>query len=210
MPFISAKIALSKDYYSINKISKWITNIHSQKVTHLLRSNNDCIFSTSKSVNLDNSVLNCRIDGLNNYKPDLFIIDLNLKLKKNLLLNKIIKKRKTYLVTREINKNKISFYKKKGFKFIFIKSLSNKNDFKLMLRRIYKLGYSRAFFETGLTFLNTLLNYKLLNNFYIFQSNKKLGNYGSNNNSTEHLKKIKLNKKLKINLKTDSLYHIKF
>ena len=41
------------------------------------------ILSTSKSINSDNSLLNCRINGLNNYKPDLFIIDLNLKLKKN-------------------------------------------------------------------------------------------------------------------------------
>jgi len=209
-PFISAKIAISKDYYSINKISKWITSRHSQKVAHLLRSNNDCIFSTSKSVNLDNSILNCRIDGLNNYKPDLFIIDLNLKLKKNLLLNKIVKKRKTYLITKEINKNKITFFKKKGFKFIFIKSLSTKSDFSLMLQKIYKLGYSRAFFETGLSFLNTLLNYKLLNSFYIFQSNKNLGNRGSNNSSIKYLKNIKLNKKLKVNLKTDSLYQIKF
>ena len=36
-----------------------------------------------KSINHDNSLLNCRIDGLNNYKPDLFIIDLKLRLKKN-------------------------------------------------------------------------------------------------------------------------------
>ena len=85
-----------------------------------MRSKNDCIFSTSKSINKDNSLLNCRIDGLNNYKPDLFIIDLNLKLKKNLLINNIINKRKTFLITKKIKKNK--FFKKKGFKIIFIKS----------------------------------------------------------------------------------------
>ena len=83
LPFISAKIAISKDYYSINKKSKWITNKHSQKITHLLRSMNDCIISTSKSINHDNSLLNCRIKGLENFNPDLFIIDLNLNLKKN-------------------------------------------------------------------------------------------------------------------------------
>ena len=38
--------------------------------------------STSKSINYDNALLNCRIDGLNNNKPDLFILDLKLKLKK--------------------------------------------------------------------------------------------------------------------------------
>ena len=33
------------------------------------------VYITSKS-NSDDSLLNCRIDGLNNNKPDLFIIDL--------------------------------------------------------------------------------------------------------------------------------------
>ena len=51
---------------------------------HFLRSNYDCIISTSQSINKDNSLLNCRIEGLNNYKPDLIIIDRNLKDKKKL------------------------------------------------------------------------------------------------------------------------------
>ena len=210
LPYITAKIAISKDYYSINKISKWITNEHSQKVVHLLRSKNDCIFSTSKSINKDNSLLNCRIDGLNNYKPDLFIIDLNLKLKKNLLLNKINNKRKTFLITIKKDKKKINFFKSRGFKIIFIDSLIAKNDFKLLFQLIYKLGYSRIFFETGLTFLNTLFTYKLLNNLYIFQSNRKLNKNGSNNDSIKYLKKVRLNKKLKVNLETDNLYEIRF
>ena len=80
-----------------------------------MRSESDCIFSTSKSINKDNSLLNCRIEGLNYYKPDLFIVDLNLKLKKNLFLNKIIKKRKTYIITKKENSKKSIIYKKKGF-----------------------------------------------------------------------------------------------
>ena len=76
---MSAKIAISKDYYTINK-NKWITNKIKENCTFIKKSN-DCILSTSKSINRDNSLLNCRIDGLNNKKPDLFIIDLNLKLK---------------------------------------------------------------------------------------------------------------------------------
>ena len=206
LPFISAKIAISKDYYSINKKSKWITNESSQKITHLLRSRSDCIFSTSKSINKDNSLLNCRINGLNNFKPDLFIIDLNLKLKKNLSLNKLTNKRNTFLIVIKKNKKKINFFKKKGFKIILINSLSSKNDFILMFHQIYKLGYSRAFFETGLTFLNSLLKYKLVNNLYVLQNNSMLKKNGLNNSSSQYLKKIKLNKKIKINLNNDNLY----
>ena len=37
-----------------------------------------------------------RINGFNNFKPDLLIIDLNLKLKKNLRFIKILKKEKLF------------------------------------------------------------------------------------------------------------------
>ena len=53
----------------------------------------DCVLSTSKTINQDDSLLNCRINGLNNNKPDLFIIDLKLKLKKKLSLKDILKKK---------------------------------------------------------------------------------------------------------------------
>jgi len=210
IPFISAKIAISKDYYSINKKSKWITNKNSQKITHLLRSKNDCIFSTSATINKDNALLNCRIDGLNNLKPDLFIIDLNLKLKKNLSIINITRKRKIFLITAVNNDKKINFFKKKGFKIILVNSFSSKDDFKKMFKYIYQLGYCRAFFETGLTFLNVLLKYKLLNILYVFQSNIMLKKNGLNNTTPHYLKKIKLNKKIKINLINDTLYKKKF
>jgi diaminohydroxyphosphoribosylaminopyrimidine deaminase / 5-amino-6-(5-phosphoribosylamino)uracil reductase len=210
IPYISAKIAISRDYYSINKKFRWITNEHSRKIVHLLRSKNDCIFSTSKSINLDNSLLNCRLKGLNNFKPDLFIIDLNVKLKKNLLLNNLCNNRKTFLITTKENSDKAFFFKKKGFKIVIIKSLKTKNDFNAMFHEIYKLGYSRALFETGLTFLNSLLNYKLLNNLYIFQTNKNLKINGYNNSDVKKLKKIKLPKKINVNLDNDSLFKVKF
>ncbi len=119
-PFISAKIAVSKDYLTINKKKKWITNIYSRKITHLIRHKHDGIISTSKTINYDNALLNCRIEGLNKHKPDLFIIDLNLRLKKNLLLNKVLKKRKTYLITYKTNIKKIQIYKKKDLKLFLL------------------------------------------------------------------------------------------
>ena len=44
------------------------------KEVHLIRSQYDTIISTSKSINKDNSLLNCRLNGLDNNKPDLVII----------------------------------------------------------------------------------------------------------------------------------------
>ena len=63
----------------------------SRKVAHLIRSEYDCIISTSKSINKDNSVLNCRLKGFDKSKPDVVIIDLELKIKKILKYLKKIK-----------------------------------------------------------------------------------------------------------------------
>ena len=209
LPYVTSKIAISKDCHTINRKKNWITNESSRRITHLIRHKHDCIMSTSKSINSDNSLLNCRINGLNQNKPDLFILDLNLRLKKNLTLYKLLKNRKTYLITSYKNKKVSFFYKKKGFRIIYIKSLMNKIDFLSVLKRIYKMGYSRMLIESGLTFLNFLLLNRITNELYIFKSNTQLGKKGRNNSTTKHLKKISL-KKVTINLNGDKLFRKEF
>ena len=209
IPFVTAKIAISKDYLTINKREKWITNEVSRNKVHLLRNRHDCVLSTSKSINRDDSLLNCRINGLNKNKPDLFIIDLKLKLKKKLSLNKYLKIRKTFLITRKNNANKISLYKKMGYKIIFINKLENRNDLNLLYKKIHKLGYTRMLIETGLTFLNYLIKNKMIHELFIFRSNKKLGKNGKNNSTSSYLKKI-YPKLLTINLNGDNLLKKEF
>ena len=209
IPFIVAKIAISKDYFTINKKDKWITNEASRNKVHLLRSRHDCVLSTSKSINQDDSLLNCRINGLNNNKPDLFIIDLKLKLKKKLSLNKYLKNRKIFLITSKKNVSKTSAYKKLGYKIIFINKLENKMDLNLLIKKIYKIGYSRMLIEVGLTFLNFLFKNKMIHELYIFKSDKKLGKKGKNNSTTNYLKKTQP-KLLTINLNGDKLLKKEF
>jgi diaminohydroxyphosphoribosylaminopyrimidine deaminase/5-amino-6-(5-phosphoribosylamino)uracil reductase len=209
IPFVTAKIAISKDYLTIHKKDKWITNRISRNNVHLLRSKHDCILSTSKSINKDDSLLNCRINGLNNNKPDLFIIDLKLKIKKKLSLNNFLKIRKTFLITSNKDTRKILVYKKLGYKIILIKKLDDRNDFNLLFKKIYKKGYSRMLIESGLTFLNSLIKNKMIHDLFIFKSNKKLGKNGKNNYSSSYLKKIKT-KSLTINLNGDSLFQKEF
>jgi diaminohydroxyphosphoribosylaminopyrimidine deaminase / 5-amino-6-(5-phosphoribosylamino)uracil reductase len=209
IPFISAKIAISKDFFTINKKGKWITNIFSRKIVHLIRSKHDGLLSTSKSINNDNSLLNCRIKGLDNNKPALLIIDLNLKLKKNLLLNKILKKRKTYLITYKANIKKAQIYKKKGYKIIYITSLKNRIDFTILFKKLYKMGFSRILAESGLSFFNTLIKNELINELYIFKSNTKLKKKGKNNATLNYLKNIQA-MQIPINLNNDKLYKKEF
>ena len=53
---------------------------------------------------------------MDNLKPDLLVVDRNLKLKKNLKLLKLSKHRKTYIFTSSLNKKKLIFLKIKNVK----------------------------------------------------------------------------------------------
>ena len=206
LPLIDAKIAISKDYFTKHKRKKWITNPFSQKRSHLLRSMYDCIISTSKSINDDNSLLNCRIPGLERKTPDLVILDRNLKLKKNLKLFDAINNRKVYLFTCIKKNKKISYFKRKGIKIIFFNSLKNKEDFNNLFMYLKKINFTRVFVESGLTLINFLIKYKFLKNIYIFKSNYKLNKQGINYSNSNKLKKISLNNKINVNLFEDELF----
>ena len=205
IPFIDAKIAISKDFFTISKKNKWITNSRSRKVSHLIRSKYDCIISTSTSINKDNALLNCRIKGLNNFQPDLVVIDRKLKLKKDLALFNLSKKRKSYLLTTSNDVKKISFFKKKKIKIIKINSLSTKNNFLDFFRKLFQIGKRRVLIESGLIFLNQLLKMNLVNNVYVFKSNTKLKSNGYNNSKKNLIKNLKILKKINVNLNNDTL-----
>lgn len=205
-PLIDAKIALSKDYFSINKHSKWITNESSLKLAHLLRSKYNVIISTSKSINRDNSLLNCRIDGLYNNSPDLIIIDRYLKIKKNLNIFKKKINRKVFLYTMKKDYNKIKWLRKKKIKVILVKKMYNKDDYKNIFKSLILKGYSRIYVESGLTFTNFLIKNRLLNNIYIFKTNFNLGKYGLNNDSSKIIKKIPLKNRLNTYLYDDNVF----
>ena len=204
-PFIDAKIAISRDFLTINKKNRWITNTRSREVSHLIRSKYDCIVSTSTSINKDNALLNCRIKGLNYFKPDLVIIDRKLKLKKNLALFSLTKKRKTYLFTTSNDLKKISFFRKKKIKIFKLKSMTSKDDFLELFKILFKLGKRRVLIESGLTFLNELIKMNFINNFYIFKSDKKLKLNGYNNTKENLVKNLKILKQINVNLNSDKL-----
>ena len=76
---------------------------------------------------------------------------------------------------------------------------------------IKKLGFNRIIVESGVTFLEQLIKYNLIKNFYLFRSFRNLGTEGSNNTNPLYLKKINFSKKnqIKVNLEEDKLYKVK-
>ena len=63
--------------------------------------------------------------------------------------------------------------------------------------------------ESGLIFLKTLLDFKLLNHLYIFKSDQKLKKNGFNNIKMTGLFKLSNYKKIGINLDNEQLYKMR-
>ena len=211
LPFIDGKLAVSKDFFSINKKKRWITNIKSRKLANFLRSKYDCLLTTSKTINDDNPLLNCRIEGLEKKSPNLVVLDRLFNIKKNASTFKI-KNRKIYILTNTSNILKERFFKSIGVKIVKIKQVNlNKKNLKNVFYEIKKLGFNRILVESGVTFLNQLIKFSLIKNFYLFKSSTNLGLKGSNNSLPLDIKKINISKKnkIKVNLRNDSLYRVK-
>ena len=71
------------------------------------------------------------------------------------------------------------------------------------------MGYARVLIETGLTFLNSLIKNKLINELFIFKSSKRLSKKGKNNTTLKYLKNIS-SRLISINLNDDKLYKKEF
>jgi len=210
LPFIDGKLAVSKDFFSINRKTRWITNQRSRKLANFMRSKYDCLLTTSKTINDDDPLLNCRIEGLEKKSPSVIILDRLFNVKKNSLIFKKTEI-KIYILTTIDNFSKEQFFKKLGIKVIKLKKISNYNtELENVFYVIKKLGFHRILVESGITFLNQLIKNNLIKNFYLFKSSVSLGRYGLNYTNPLYIKNIGFSEKnkIKVNLQGDSLYKV--
>ena len=180
LPFVTGKMAISKDFFTVNKKNKLITNIFSRYRGHYLRSTHDCILTSINTVIMDNPKLTCRIPGLESTSPSRFIIDKELKIPTNSNLVKFSNKYKTFIFFNKGNKRKIKKLKKNKIKLIKL-PLNNEEHFdnKHILNHIKKFGYSRILLECGINLTNKFLNDNLINDFYLFISKDNIKKNGS-------------------------------
>ena len=209
LPFVTGKIAISKNNLIYTKDSKRITNKLSDKFTHYLRYKNDTILITYKTLNKDNPKLNCRLKNLENFSPKRIILDNNLELNKKSYLFKTANKKNTIIFYNEADKSKIIDFKMN--KIEMIKSKINKDkkfDITAILKKLYRLGYRNTLIEGGNDLTNHLLKKKLFNQFYLFKSPKRLSKLTDFKEFTglKILKKTYKNKiKLKLNFGKDKV-----
>ena len=208
LPFVTCKIAASKDFYTINKRKKWITNKHSRGRVHLMRSQHDSIITSSSTIIKDNPLLNCRIKGLEKRSPVIIILDNHLKIS----LNSNVIKNNTIIFYNKQNKKKIKLLKKNGVKAY--KSTLNENgdlNLKEVLTKVRNLGFNRIFLESGIKLAENFLKENLIHDLKIYISNNKLKKYGSGSIS-RYFKTFLKNKKYiveNVNLFGDKLISYK-
>ena len=200
LPFVTGKLAVSKDNFIFSKNKKRITNHHSDNITQLLRYKNDTILISSKTLNIDNPKLNCRIRGLSKHSPRRVILDKNLSTKQTSYIFRTSNKKNTIIIYNNGTKKKINQFKKNGVKLI---KLSNKSngffDLKLILNKIYLLGCRNLLVEGGKTLTNNFLKNNLFNQFFLFQSDKNLGKNAKLNVASQ-LRQLSFNYKTKSKL----------
>ncbi len=175
LPKVYAKIATSKNYYSFIKDRKQITNIYSKKLTHILRSEINAILVGINTHNRDNPLLNCRINGLTQLNPARFVIDPNLRIKKNSELILSAKKIKTYIFYSNKNKKKINYLREKNIYLIYLPfNKYNQLDCKEILVTIGLLGYKNVLIEGGYSTIKKFIDRNLIDIFYFFKNNENV------------------------------------
>ena len=175
LPYVTGKIAISKNNLIYSKNKRKITNLLSNKFTHLLRYKNDSILISYKTLNKDNPKLNCRIKNMEIFSPKRIVLDNNLKTNTGSYLFKTANKNNTIIFYNEANKSKILEFNKK--KIVLIKSKIKKNktfDILLILKKLYNLGCRNILIEGGNELTINFLNKKMFNQFYLFKSPIKL------------------------------------
>jgi len=185
LPFVIGKLAVSKDNFIFSKNKNRITNRYSDNITQVLRYKNDAILISSKTLNIDNPKLSCRIRGLSQHSPRRVILDKNLTTKQTSYIFKTSNRKNTIVIYSKGTENKINQFKKKGIKLI---KLSNNNGFfnlKLVLNKIYLHGCRNLLVEGGKTLTNNFLKDKLFNQFFLFQSDNNLGKKAKLNVSSQ-------------------------
>ena len=175
LPFVTAKIAISKNKLIYSEKVKRITDQISDKLSHYLRYKNDAIMISSNTLNIDNPKLNCRLRGYEKFSPKRIILDKNLDIGTNTYVFKSVKKNNTIIFHYSSNLSKIKTLKRKGI--ILIKSrLDTKKKFnlKIILKKLFSLGIRNLLVEGGDKITRSMLKNKLINQFYLFQSLKTL------------------------------------
>ena len=182
-PFITAKIATTIDgkIATANFVSKWISNQHSLRFAHYLRSINNSIMIGKNTLLQDNPLLNTRLSGLEFHQNKIIIVSNsnNLPLKANVFQN--IESNPVIIITN----NRKAIWQEFidiGVKIIFAENLQSANeehsqqiDWQKTLKILAQEQINSILVEGGSYLLTTLIKQNLIDELFWIRSNKIIG-----------------------------------
>ena len=175
LPFVTAKIAISKNKLLYSEKVKRITNQSSDKLSHYLRYKNDAIMISSKTLNIDNPKLNCRLSGYEKFSPKRIILDKDLNINLSTYIFKTAKKNNTIIFHCSSDHSKIKILKKKGITLIKSRlNFKKRFNLKIIFKKLFSLGIRNLLVEGGEKITKNMLKNRLINQFYLFESLKTL------------------------------------
>ena len=175
LPYVTGKVAISKNRLIYSKGISRITDKVSDKLTHYLRFKNDAILISSKTLNTDNPKLDCRLKGYEKFSPKRVILDKDLSINYNSYIYKSAKKNNTIIFHNSTNNLKIAILKKKQINLYRMKYSKNNNfDLKKILKKLYNLDVRNLLVEGGDKLTKNFMKSRLFNQFYLFKSPKIL------------------------------------
>jgi len=188
-PFVTIKFAISLDGKIAlqNKNSKWISNELSRNYGHMIRAQSDGILTTNSTITEDDSMLTCRLNGLEKYSPLKIIVDKGLKLNENFSIFKNTKKENLIVYHSSNDKSKIKEYPK-NVDLVYFNN--TKNFLNLILKDLANRNIKNLLIESGTRFCSELIKANLVDQIAFFRSNKIIGNDGFPFVNNLSLKKI--------------------
>ena len=209
IPYVTGKIAVSKNNLIYSKGTKRITDINSDKLNHFLRYKNDSLMISYKTLNEDNARLDCRLEGLHKFSPKRIVLDNKLQMNNSSYIFRTANKNNTVIFYKDAHKSKILMFKKKGIKLIKSNLLKNGNfDIKVVFKKLYSLGCRNLLVEGGNDLSKSIIKKKLFNQFYLFKSPKSLSKlvaYKSFSCFKDLSQKYKSKKKINTQIGKDSI-----
>ncbi len=175
IPYVTGKIAISKNNIIYRKGIKRISDTISERLTHYLRFKHDAILISSRTLNIDNPKLNCRLKGYEIFSPKRVILDRNLEIDLKSFIFRSTNSQNTIIFHGSSNMNKVRFLRKKGFKLILSKIRNDKTfDLTIILKKLFNLGVRSLLVEGGDKLTQNFIKDRLFNQFFLFSSSKKI------------------------------------
>lgn len=170
-PFVAMKAAVTKDgFLSTGPASaSQITTDISKQYVHYLRAGYDAILVGRKTIEIDNSYLNIRLQGFEDIKNKAVILDPNGKLLKTLKDKNVFKIRDPNDVILVVKKG---IGAGSGITTLEIQEKDGALDLDMMLSELYEMGICSLFVEGGAQTFEHFLKQNAVQRAYIFESQK--------------------------------------